>query len=269
VNAAQTRVTSQKSTPSYLSITLSQVGKNTVQVDGKSNFPKGTPVWIHVGMLNPEPEVPVIHLRPLEAWQTVVQQGGIIHSSNDVSWLPGGTQTIYAYVDVFSRNGNDFSPFTVHSNPIKINIHHNDVGVDVRSYYQPGTPAYTVADFVYLEHTDPNRGGPPPSTANDVVPWEQSSIHLYGYWPDGSYVLDGVDIYHVRYVTKTSALADTRLLAEFGESLQMTMHQYVGGPPDLLYYTFKLSKIKGKWRLDVQDLQRALIQSEVGLYRVK
>jgi hypothetical protein len=229
-------------------ITLSVTKQNRLKVTGSTLFAPGT--WLVIEVSNGK-GIPIY-------WETTVGKGGIIDSEKDMSWFPSGKQNLVAKVSVMSHGtGSGYKDMgtilQVTSNPVQMTIQHKNIGQDVRKYYKPGTPAYTVADFVY------RAGSATVFTSNgmekDTLPGHETTIMISQM--DDWINPKGVDIYGLHFVSKTNALTDTTLLMKV-YNMQEPGNDITGGVALYFDYEFKLAKYQGKWLIDGTDLDTAL-----------
>ena len=203
----------------FQSVTLSVPKKDTALFIGKTYFAPGTVLELDVAPADDK-------YTDLICWETTVGPHGQIHSENDISWMKGGRLDIRGYVSEMDRQNVSFVT-SMATNTVQTTIAHRRIAKDARRFYRPGTPAYSVADYVYK---------------NPVVNLPK--------WDNSQWYLQGIGIYHLTDMSKTSALAYTRL------QIGTLPHPRPGkeGRKNLLYYTFKVNKKDGAWIVNASNL---------------
>ncbi len=119
----------------------------------------------------------------LICWETTVGPHGQIHSENDISWMKGGRLDIRGYVSEMDRHNVSFVT-SMATNTVQTTIAHRRIAKDARRFYKPGTPAYSVADYVYK------------NPVVNLPKWGQFTMVLARYrdLPFDLYVKDSLDV---------------------------------------------------------------------------
>ncbi|MCL6444109.1 MAG: putative Ig domain-containing protein [Alicyclobacillus sp.] len=211
------------------------VSDDVATLTGRSRLPVGTTIHVRVGTIY---------------WNTTAQQGGVFQTSQPISYLDNGRQLIQAELTASGQ----IVGYITNTNTVTTVVHHQSLATDVTRFYQPGTPEYALADFAATDNSVTNA-----DTANavrDVEPALFSESHFYPR-KNSWIVIDGIDIYNVKYTSETVAVVSARIVTSYG-SPQTSGWNYRPRDSLMMDTTVNLTKVNGQWLVDVTDLANAL-----------